>query len=592
MNELKEKSKNGIVTPDYSSSSPVEYTSKKRMSTKKKVAISVGSVLSLIVIALLVIIIINLQSTTIFSHIYIDGIEVSSLTKEQAIEKIKEEKNALLSNRLTLVYNDIKTEITGNDIGAQYDIEKSVDAAYSIGRYGNIFTNNVDMIKVNFSGERLSCDYAYDEEKLNAYIDTIINQFSELQQPSYEIRDNELVITKGKAGNTVNKEPLKESIISALQNGTPDKLQIPVQITEPNAIDIDQIYTDVCKEPVNATYTLDPFEVIPHQDGVNFAISLEEADAILAQDQEEYIIPLTFTKPSVTVDQIGSEAFPDLLASFTTTYIQSKVNRTNNLRVASNSINGVVIMPGETFSYNKTLGPRTVAAGYKMAGVYSGGEEVDGLGGGICQISSNLYNIAIMANLEIVERHNHQFLPGYVDAGQDATVVYGALDFQFKNTRNYPVKIESSVGNGYATVKLFGVKEGNEYDVSFSTTKFSTIYPKTYYEDTTALAAGETQVKSYGQNGCTSETYKVLKQNGVEVSRVKLSSDTYSAKKKVILRGVGEVATVPEPEAEPVQETTVENVPAGPVSDTPTEPTTSTTVEASTNAVNAVETIV
>lgn len=541
MNELKEKNKNSIISyPDIEkdiSSTPIEFVTKKTKSKKQKAIIISTSVFGAIVLILLAIVCINLQSNRIFSNIYIDGINVSHLTKEQAISKIEEEKSALSDYKLDLVCQDIKEEISGNDINGKCDIENAVNQAYSIGRFGNIFSNNVDMIKSNFYKTDISCEYIYDEEKLNTIVSSIIDNLPKLEQSSYTIEDNELIITKGKSGVSIDEDSVKQEIVTALHDASQTELQIPVRVIAPDDIDIDKIHKEIYKEPKNATYNKEPFEIVPHQVGVNFSISLEDAQKILEEEKDEYVIPLTYTTPEITTDEIGTEAFPDLLSSFQTTYIQSKVNRTTNLKVASNSINGVVIMPGETFSYNKTLGPRTAEAGYKMAGMYSGGKEVDGLGGGICQISSTLYNIALLANLEIVERHNHQFLPGYVGAGRDATVVYGALDFKFKNNRNYPIKIESSVGNGYVKMKLYGVKEDSDYEVSFSTTILSTIYPKTVYENTNTLPEGQTKVQSYGQNGCTSVTYKILKRNGKEVSREKLSSDTYSAMSKTVLRG-------------------------------------------------------
>lgn len=549
MNDLKEKTKSGVISyPNMEkdlNSSPIEYTVKKPKNTKQKVIIISASVMGVIIIALLTILCINLQSKNIFSNIYIDGVEVSHLSKEEAITKVQGEKAALSEYKLNLVCKDVTKEISGNDIDGKFDIEKAVNKAYSIGRYGNILSNSFNMLKSNFSKTDITSEYLYDDEKLNAVVSSVVSELPKLEQSSYTIndKDKELIVKKGKEGLQINEESVKQEIILALHSGVQNELQVNAETVTPDEIDIDKIHKEIYKEPKDATYNKEPFEIIPHQVGINFSISLDDAKAILAEDKEEYIIPLTFTTPRVTTDKIGSKAFPDLLSSFETTYIQSKVNRTTNLRVASNSINGVVIMPGETFSYNKTLGPRTEAAGYKMAGMYVGGEEVDGLGGGICQISSTLYNIVIMANLEIVERHNHQFLPGYVGAGRDATVVYGALDFKFKNNRSYPVKIQSSVGNGYVRMKLFGIKEDNEYEVSFSTSILSTIYPKTTYEDTRSLNEGQTKVKSYGQNGCTSVTYKILKKNGKEVSRVKLSNDTYSAKKKIVLRGTKKVET-------------------------------------------------
>ena len=201
---------------------------------------------------------------------------------------------------------------------------------------------------------------------------------------------------------------------------------------------------------------------------------------------------------------IGTEAFPDLLSSFSTRYSTSAVDRTTNLRLAAEKINGTVLMPGETFSYNQVVGARTIAAGYKEAPIYVQGKVVDGLGGGICQITSTLYNAVVLANLEIVERTNHQFVPSYVTASRDATVVYGSIDFKFKNTRDYAVKLVCSVSGGVASFQIFGLKGDNEYDVSIS-----------------SYVTGTNSTSIY------SEAYKILKQNGQIVSQELLSRDVY-----------------------------------------------------------------
>ena len=201
---------------------------------------------------------------------------------------------------------------------------------------------------------------------------------------------------------------------------------------------------------------------------------------------------------------IGTEAFPDLLSDFSTRYAASNRNRTTNLIIASNKINGTVLMPGEIFSYNKIVGERTIAAGYKEAPIYVEGKVQDGLGGGICQIATTLYNAALFANLEIVERSNHQFVPSYANASRDATVVYGAIDFKFKNNREYPIKIVCSVTNGIANFKIFGLKTENDYNVQI-----------------TSRVTGSTA------NAIYSEAYKTLSQNGNIISTERISRDTY-----------------------------------------------------------------
>lgn len=289
----------------------------------------------------------------------------------------------------------------------------------------------------------------------------------------------------------------------------------------------------------------------------------------MQEDKEQYEIPLNITKPKVTTSQIGSEAFPDLLATYSTKYDGGNIDRTTNLRIACQKINDKVILPGETFSYNKTLGERSTATGYKYAKVYENGEVVDGIGGGICQISSTLYNSVLMSNLDIVERRNHQFVTSYTPAGRDATVVYGMTDFRFKNTRTYAVKIKASCSNGIATVSIYGIKEENEYTVSFSTKTISTIPYTVKYVDDNTLASGTEKVKQKGANGIITETYIIKSLNGKVVSSKLLSKDTYNAMQRIILRGTKGITNTDNSQT---------NTPTTPTTpSTPTAPTTPTT---------------
>ena len=142
--------------------------------------------------------------------------------------------------------------------------------------------------------------------------------------------------------------------------------------------------------------------------------------------------------------------------------------------------------------------------GYREAPIYVSGKVVDGLGGGICQITSTLYNAVVYANLEVTQRSNHQFVPSYVRASRDATVVYGSIDFQFKNNRKYPIKLVCSVSGGVANFKIYGLKQSDDYEVEISD-----------------YVTGRTSSSIY------SEAYKILKRNGTVVKKVLLSKDVY-----------------------------------------------------------------
>ena len=156
---------------------------------------------------------------------------------------------------------------------------------------------------------------------------------------------------------------------------------------------------------------------------------------------------------------------------------------------------------------------------------------------GICQLSSTLYNAALYANMDVTKRSNHRFLPSYVAAGRDATVSWGTLDFCFVNTRRYPVKIVSFAQNGIIKVQFYGIKEEEEYEVEIQTKileekEYDTSFINDYNTD-----EGTNYIKQYGSNAIISETYKVLKLNGKVVSKTLLSTDTYTALDKVIVKG-------------------------------------------------------
>ena len=526
--------------------------------SKKKViilSIIIGVFLLFLLVFSVIFALINVNNTKIMEGITIKGIDVSNLTEEEAKTKIEEALKLDLEKTISLRYADFETSLTPAQIEAKYQIEEAVKQAYQIGRSGNVILDNYSIFWALVTNKEIEPVLTYNEESLNTMIEDIGKKIpGAVEEGTYSIEGEQLIITKGKAGIGIKKEELENEIIQTIKLPLKEYIEIPVEHREPEAINIDEIYAEVYVQPQDAYYETNPHKVYPHVVGIDFAISLEEARALLEQDLEEYIIPLKFTMPEKTTDMLEIEAFPDLLSTFSTKYDVYLRDRTTNLELSASKINGTVLMPGEIFSYNKVVGKRTVEAGYKNAAVYEGGRVVDGLGGGICQISSTLYNTALLANLEIIERSNHQFLTSYVGAGRDATVVYGYIDFQFKNTRNYPIKIVCSVENGIAKFDMYGIKEEVEYQVEFDTVITGSIPYTTQYEEDSTLESGVEKVIQGGAPGQTSITYKILKLNGNEVSREVLSKDTYSAMTRIIKRGTkGEkvVETTPEPEVPP-----------------------------------------
>lgn len=449
----------------------------------------------------------NANNNNIVSGVYIKNVDVSNLSKNEAKEKISSYINENLPENIALKHNDYETSIPLSSLNLSFDIDSAVDSAYSIGKNGNIFQNSFQSIKTMFTHTNIEPSYSIDIEQLETSLKDISSKLPDtVKESGYYIEGKNLIITPGSEGNIVNVSQMVSYIKNGLANLTLKNrtLDIATVIEKPSEINIDKIYEEIYKEPVDAYYTQEPYAVFPSENGMDFAISLDEAKAMLEEPKDEYVIPLKILYPNVTTNMIGTEAFPDLLSTYSTKYSTRDKDRTTNLQLAANKINGTVLMPGEIFSYNQVVGERTIAAGYKEAPIYVSGEVVDGLGGGICQITSTLYNAVLYANLGIVSRSNHQFVPSYVTASRDATVVYGAIDFKFKNTRDYPIKITCSVSNGIATFNIYGLRSDNEYDVEISS-----------------------RVTGSNTNAIYSEAYRILKQNGQVVKTELLSRDTY-----------------------------------------------------------------
>ena len=472
------------------------------------------------------------------------GIDVSNMTQEEAKEAVNEVVNLKLEEEMTLKKDEYETNLNAIQLDASFDVEKAVNEAYGIGRNGNIVANNYSILYTILFGKDLECEFTYEEESLDEKIDDISSKLpGAVVESSYYIEEENLIIVKGTEGIAIKKDELKDTIINAIKNIETKYtiITIPTENAEPESIDLEKIRNEIYKEPQDASVSKNSetgkTEVHTHVNGVDFAISMEEAEKIIAEDKEEYTIPLKITLPEKTLADLGEEAFPDELATYTTRYDPSNRNRSNNLVISAEKIDGTIIMPGETFSYNQTVGERTIAEGYKEAGAYAGGRVVQDVGGGICQTSSTLYNAALLANLEIVDRSNHQFLTSYVSPGRDATVSWGSIDFKFKNTRTYPIKIEASAKNGVCKMSIYGIKEEVEYEVEIQSKVLSYIDYTIKYEEDSSLEEGKEVVEQSGYTGCTSEAYRVLKLNGEVVSKTLLSKDTYDPMTRIIRIG-------------------------------------------------------
>ncbi len=484
----------------------------------------------------------NFGSNKIISGVYIANTDISKMTKENAsnlLKKIANEKN----NEITLEYKaedeEYEKKLDLSILNIDFNLDNAINNAYNIGRNGNIFQSNFEIAKTIFFKENIDLNISLDEKMLNTIISDISSNLpNKLIQSGYYIEDKNLVITKGSLGIIVDKDSLIKKITEYIQDfsQTNTTLSIPVKFVEPDKIDIDKIHAEIHKEAKNAYFEEDPFKVYPEVKGIDFDV--DKAKQLLNEnnDNTEITIPLKYTNPKTTLKNLKINLFPDELSTFFTQYDEKNKDRNTNLKIAAAKIDGTILSPGEEFSYNKIVGARSIEAGYKEAKIYQNGKVIDGLGGGICQISSTLYNAVVLANLDVTERFNHQFITSYVKPGRDATVAYGSKDLKFKNNRTYPIRIDVYVSNGMATVDIYGIKEKQEKEVSIEIETISTIPYETKYITDSSLTLGEEKLKQRGADGVIVNSYKITKENGTIISKELLSKDTYKPLERIIAK--------------------------------------------------------
>lgn len=553
----------------------VEYSQKQKSKKVIPIVVSLFIILFIMVFSV-VFALFNMNNEKILKGISILGIDISNLTVEEAKTKVNnaiEERFKDENNNLILKIGENETSVTANTFNSKFDVDNAVIEAYNIGRSGNILTNNYSILFTKLFKKEVKPKLYLDDNLLSDTIKDInLKMKDAVVENSYYIEKSNLIIVKGKAGYTIKTEELKEKIYEQISNihTNYQTIEIPIKYKEPDHIDIQKIHDEIYKEPQDAYVEKNPTVVHPEVDGVDFKISIEEAEKLLQEDKKEYTIPLKITKPKKTINNLGEEAFPDLLATFSTRFDGSNYNRNTNIKLAAKKVNGTVILPGEKFSFNTIVGSRTIEAGFKEGTAYIGGKVVPDVGGGVCQVSSTIYNTALLANLEIVERSNHMFTTGYVAASRDATVYYGSLDFIFKNSRKYPIKMVASANGGVCKVSIYGIKEEKEYEVIIQSKITSYINPTTIYKEDPTLEEGKEVVEQTAITGCRSEGYKILKLNGKIVSQTLLSKDTYNSRNKIVRRGTKKTTTIPTNENNTITNTEISNT----ITNEPTTPET------------------
>lgn len=325
----------------------------------------------------------------------------------------------------------------------------------------------------------------------------------------------------------------------------PERIQLarkPVQLLPHFIIDqtlfaknLQETFTAVQEEPVNASFKLSAdrksVTIEPDKPGrtVDVSATYQSLVEVLQTTLRSPKVNLSVqaVEAEVTAADLESLQVTEEVASFSTT-ISGSANRLHNIRKAAAAIDQLLVLPGTVFSFNETVGATTAATGYRAAPIIQNGKIVDGIGGGICQVSSTLYNAVLLADLELVERRNHGVRVNYLPPGLDATVAYGSIDLKFRNNRSHALWLRTFIDGNKLTTTIYGTKIPGQ-EVKVYTTNVEIIPAGDKITKTAELPKGKRELVTIGQPGYRATVWRSVYYYGQEKKKEKISQDAYKA---------------------------------------------------------------
>ena len=447
------------------------------------------------------------EKTDIFPNIYVDGVFIGGMNTEQAVKELEnngwDEKTGL-AFRVKLP-GGVSFKLDRCSAGAVFTKEAAAKAAFRYGHFGNIFENLLRYVEnlispVDMSDEYLSLNEKYIRETAQKGIEKFEIKTAD-RGYTIDNRKEVLRMMKGAGQMKIDIDRLCDQIGQCLENNLSvlEYRNIDSELEKP---DFGSLYDELAVEPEDAYYQ-DDFSVVDEVVGCSFDAAEAEKIWDSAEPAEIVEIPLSIHLPEKTGEYLRSLIYRDKLGSMTTSFAGSIDARVNNINLAATKIDGIVLMPGDVFSYNGTVGQRTEEAGFQPAAAYADGEIVEEVGGGICQVSSTLYGAAMYSMLETVSRTNHYFKVGYADWGMDATVSWPKPDFKFKNNREFPVQIRAicNPDTEELTVEIWGTNLDGTYVKEITHSRLC-VYDEEYTEENVVIGFGVSAYrKVYDRDG-------------------------------------------------------------------------------------------
>jgi len=403
--------------------------------------------------------------------------------------------------------------------------------------YPGIFINDIDVSYLSYDAAKIKILKRIDETLREDYILIYGNKVWNLKTANAVRISAEKVLSKalsmGKTNNFVKNYMTRQKM---KRNSL--YLEIDVGLNEEGIMTaIQDISQSISTEPKNASLEIvdDKVNIIKEINGIKLDEIGLKAEILKKVWNEDKIIeiPIIEIVPEITSEKLYAMNIRTKIGEYSTKFNKAMEERTENIKLAAGKLDGFILAPGEIFSFNEVVGERTGEKGYKEAPMFVNNRTVLGIGGGVCQLSSTLYNVVLLADLEIIERSNHSLPVSYVPLGRDATVNYGTIDFRFKNTTNGHILIKCQVENDTLTVSFFGYEKPYE-TIELVSEVVRKIPPPVHTINDDNLEEGKTKLVP-GSPGYQVKLYKVYGMK--EREKILISTDTYNPVPSILYVG-------------------------------------------------------
>lgn len=520
----------------------------------------------------------------ILNNVYAAGVNLGGKTPEQAKIALTNATSETYSKLdMVVQVKDQTVKLSPSMTGASLNVDAVVDAAYQYGRTGT----RAERQRIKAQAATTSYTISVlpylnlNEQYIHSELSKLGDIYnSTLSQPEYSVSGSKpdlntppeqidldkvyqtLTIKLGTPEYGLDIDKLYEQIMDAY-NINLFQVAGDLTVIMPNDLDVQALYDSYCVAPVDAELDTNTYEVVEGRYGYGFDMEKLRSQLETAESGQTLEIGLTFLRPTYTAADLTEGLFKDVLASRSIT-ASGNADLLTNLRLACKALNGRILKADEEFSFNATLGKPTATKGYKSVEVYVGTELQEVVGGGLSQVASPLYYCALSADLEILERNNHSYAPGFIENGLDADVAYGSKDLKFKNTTGRPIRIEAELADsGALQIRLLGTQDPN-YTTNVAYEITHTYTPVTLTTTLYTDAAGnykDGQVLVEPITGYDTTTYRVYRYTDGEIIKKAVAYSHYEKRNSLVI-------SLKEPPQPTVPPTTDPSEP--PVSDPPT----------------------